>query len=453
MNTANVANRLDRIPISSIHRTALFILSFAYFFDFFDLNTFSYAAAALVKEWHISTKDIAFITSASYFAMFIGCAYGGWFSDRFGRKKALVTSVVVFSVFSLLSILAWNPISLAVFRFLTSLGVASTTVIASTYISEFFPSKAKGKYQAYCVAIGICGIPVAGWVAQWVIPMYSWGWKMVFVAGAIGIFYPLWVRKLEESPRWYEARGEIGQANEVMKRIEEKVMKEKGALPQPKPMEFVKHSQSKSISYTDLFKKPLLGRTIVLTILWIMATIGIQGFTNWGPTLLVKQGISLDKSIAYFTLSTLGSPLGALIASPWADRFDRKKSIAIVSFIIVALCLIYGWSPVPMVIIVGGFLINLFQHVHGPLSYLYVPESYPVEARGKGNGFAYGVGRLSNIIAPFIVSSLYSGYGFFSVFMFYSACWLICGVVVGIFGLSTLNKNVKKDGVLAQNIN
>ena len=123
----------------------------------------------------MSTHTIAFITSVSYFGMFIGASAGGWFSDRFGRKKGLILVVTFFSSFSLLSSLAWNPEILGVFRFLTSLGIGATTIVASTYISEFFPSATKGKYQAICITIGICGIPAAGWVAKLVVPSASYG--------------------------------------------------------------------------------------------------------------------------------------------------------------------------------------------------------------------------------------------------------------------------------------
>lgn len=189
MINVNASNRLNRLPFSRAHQAVLVILSFAYFFDFIDLNTFSYAAPSLLKEWNISTHTIAFITSVSYFGMFIGASAGGWFSDRFGRKKGLILVVTFFSTFSLLSSLAWNPEILGVFRFFTSLGIGATTIVASTYISEFFPSATKGKYQAICITIGICGIPAAGWVAKLVVPSASYGWRFVFLFGAVGIFF------------------------------------------------------------------------------------------------------------------------------------------------------------------------------------------------------------------------------------------------------------------------
>ncbi|MED4730789.1 MFS transporter [Aneurinibacillus migulanus] len=452
MKNANTANRLDRLPFSKVHKMALAVLAFAYFFDFCDLNTFSYAAPALVKEWGISTHTIAFITSASYLGMFIGASLGGWFSDRFGRKKALVLMVSIFSFFSLLSAFAWNPTVLGVLRFLTSIGVGATTIIASTYISEFFPSSSRGKYQALCITIGICGIPVAGWVAKTVIPMAPWGWRCIFIFGAIGIFFPFIARKLEESARWYEARGQIDKANEIMKRIEEKVVLEKGELSEPKPMASIQTNIVTSVPYRTLFKQPLLGRTVVLMIMWATSTIAIQGFGTWVPTLLVKQGITIEKSIAYVTLGTIGAPLGALLASQISDRIERKWSITIFSIVIMGLGFLYGWAPLPMVIVICGFLMHMFERTFSSLAYTYSPELYPIEARGSGNGLTYGVGRLANIIGPFVVSFLYSGYGYLSVFLFFGSCWLVCAVTIGVFGAKTRQSNREEVGLVNKEV-
>lgn len=442
-NIPNISNRINRLPFSKVHKKALIILSFVYFFDFFDLNTFSYAAAALVKEWHLSTETIAIITSASYFAMFLGATFGGWFSDRFGRKRGLIIMVTWFSFFSLLSTFAWNPIVLGILRFLTSLGIGAVTILASTYISEFFPAPFRGKYQALCITIGICGIPVAGWVSKSVISLGPWGWRVIFVFGAIGIIFPLIARKLEESPIWYEVRGQVDKAKEMMARIEHHVTLEKGPLPEPEPMlgQYTAHT---SVPYSRLFKKPLLMKTIVLMIMWSSTTIAIQGFGTWVPTLLVKQGIDVEQSIAYVALATIGAPLGAFIASRISDKFDRKWAITVVSILIMALVALFGFASMPIVIIVVGFLIHMFERTFSSMAYSYTPEMYPPEARGSGNGLTYGVGRLANMFGPFIVSMLYGGFGYLSVFMFFAGCWIICAVGIGIFGDSTQSSQPSK---------
>ncbi|MBZ5517425.1 MFS transporter [Bacillus sp. KS1] len=450
MINVNASNRLNRLPFSRAHQTVLVILSFAYFFDFIDLNTFSYAAPSLLKEWNISTHTIAFITSVSYFGMFIGASAGGWFSDRFGRKKGLILVVTFFSFFSLLSSLAWNPEILGVFRFLTSLGIGATTIVASTYISEFFPSATKGKYQAICITIGICGIPAAGWVAKLVVPSASYGWRFIFLFGAVGIFFPLIARKLEESPKWLDTKGKSEQAHRILLELEAKAEKEKGELPEPAPALRSRQTAVKSVPYRTLFQKPLAGRTFVLMTMWAASTIAIQGFGTWVPTLLVKEGVSMDESIVYVTLGTIGAPLGALIASQISDRVDRKWAISVLSLIIMALGFFYGINPLPMVIVICGFLMHMFERTFSSIAYAYTPELYPVEARASGNGLTYGVGRLAIVAGPFVVSFLYSGYGFLSVFLFFTGCWFLCALTVGIFGISSKKQKMQQDDFISE---
>lgn len=94
--------------------------------------------------------------------------------------------------------------------------------------------------------IGLIGVPITNIVSAFVIPLGSWGWRLVFVWGAVGLIYFFFIRRLEESPRWHENRGEYAKADAILNRIEEQVEKEKGPLPaasQPKVSETVSGMQ------------------------------------------------------------------------------------------------------------------------------------------------------------------------------------------------------------------
>ena len=182
----NIANRMDRLPISSIHKKVLFALAIAYFFEFADLNTFSYAAPALMKQWNLPMNVIAAINASAFFGMFLGATLGGWLGDKAGRKKAIIIGLVLLSVFSGLNALAWDVWSLSIFRFVTGMAASALLVNANTYIIEFFPKAVRGKYQALAVGIGITGIPITSYVASLVVPMADFGWRLVFIWGALG---------------------------------------------------------------------------------------------------------------------------------------------------------------------------------------------------------------------------------------------------------------------------
>ena len=227
----SAAARLDRLPVSSFHRDIVKLLAYIFFFELGDLNSFAFAAPGVRQAWHLSIGTISFITSASFFGMFIGASTGGWLSDRVGRKRALVLTTVWYSAFSLLNAFAWDTASLFATRLLTGVGLSSMTVVAMTYISEMFPARIRGSYQARILTIVLCGIPVTAYVARFIIPLAPWGWRAVFVWGSLAMAFPFFAGRLEESPRWFENHGRADEADEAMNRIEARVRKEHGELP------------------------------------------------------------------------------------------------------------------------------------------------------------------------------------------------------------------------------
>ncbi|WP_407873314.1 MFS transporter [Paenibacillus melissococcoides] len=117
-------------------------LAIIYFFEYADLNTFSFVAPVLKKEWGMSVTEIGWITSSSFLGMFIGSVFGGWFADRYGRKRAIMMMTLFFSVFSMLTSVAWNPVILGIFRFLTGMGVSAALInsSSSSEASAYSPS-------------------------------------------------------------------------------------------------------------------------------------------------------------------------------------------------------------------------------------------------------------------------------------------------------------------------
>ncbi|GGE33080.1 putative metabolite transport protein YyaJ [Pullulanibacillus camelliae] len=437
----NIPNRMDRLPIFSFHRTALFTLAFIYFFEFADLNTFSFAAPALISSWGLSVSTVAVITSSTFLGMFIGATVGGWFADRLGRKKALIISGTFFSLFSILNALAWDPISLGVFRCLTGVGLSALTVVANTYISEVFPSSVRGRYQGLCVTVGLIGIPITSFISSQLVPLASWGWRLVFVWGAVGILFLFFMPKFMESPRWLEKRGRFEEAETVMHSIEAQAEKAKGRLEKPEAP--VQQIRVKSSSFTELFKRKHIKLTLILVLVWIFQTFGFYGFGSWVPTLLSKQGIDLSNTLIYSTLITVGAPLGAFTGSLFSDKLERKWIITI-SSIVIALCgLLYGLTLVPFMIILFGFLVNFIERIFSSNLYAYSAEVFSTEARASGSGLSYGVGRLFNTIGPLFIGAIYTGLGYISVFIFIALCWLAVTLIIGLFGARTSKQHLE----------
>jgi putative MFS transporter len=435
MKQSNAANRLDRLPISRFHKITLLAVSFAYFFEFADINTFATTAPKLIQLWGVTVNQIAYVTSLSFVGMFFGSLIGGWIADRFGRKNALTITTLWFALFSFTSVFSWDIVSLGVMRVLTSAGLSAMTVVAVIYINEIFPAAARGKYQAYAIVIGICGTPVTNLVASVVVPLNDWSWRLVYLWGGLGILFLVFVRHLKESPRWYESRGQYDGADAVLSDIEARVAAETGPLPAPAAPVAVDEQPKATVKL--LLQRKYLFPTILLSIMWVTQTIGFFGYSSWAPTLLAKEGLSVEKSIFYVALTTVGAPLGCFLAAQVTDRFERKWCLVAFAAVIAVCGLFYGLTFNPIMIVAFGFLVNFFERGYTAVAYAYSPELFDTRTRSLGTGVSYGLGRLSNAFGPLIIAALYTGAGYQSVFYFIAGTWLFGAMTLAVFGPRT----------------
>ncbi|MFJ2263104.1 MFS transporter [Streptomyces sp. NPDC087844] len=435
MQQANALNRLDRLPVSRFHKVTLLAVAFAYFFEFADINSFATTAPKLIKLWGLTIDQVAYVTSLSFVGMFIGAIVAGSIADRFGRKRALVWTTLFFGISSFAAVFSWDLVSLGVFRVLTSAGLSAMTVVGVVYVNEMYPSAIRGKYQAYAIAIGICGTPVTNLIASAVVPLNDWSWRLVYLWGSLGVLLVLFSGRLKESPRWLESRGEHAAADAVLREIEADVVAERGPLPEPAPP--VAETPSTKAPLRLLLQKKYLLPTLLLSVLWMTQTIGFFGYSSWAPTLLAKEGFSVEKSVFYVALTTVGAPLGCYLASLVTDRFERKWCLVAFGTVIAVCGLLYGLTFNPVLIIVFGFLVNLFERGYTALAYAYSPELFDTRARSLGTSVSYGLGRLSNAAGPLIVAALYTGHGYQSVFYFIAGTWLVGAVTLAAFGTRT----------------
>jgi putative MFS transporter len=138
--------------------------------------------------------------------------------------------------------------------------------------------------------------------------------------------------------------------------------------------------------------------------------------------------------VFYVALTTVGAPLGSYLASLVTDRFERKWCLAGFGTVIALCGLLYGLTFNPVLIVVFGFLVNMFERGYTALGYAYSPELFDTRSRSLGTGVSYGLGRLSNAAGPLIVAALYNTSGYRSVFFFIAGTWLVGAVVLAVFG-------------------
>lgn len=433
-----ISARLDRLPITPIHRAAFAALAFAYFFELGDLNTFAYAAPALIHAWGINVRTVATITSAGFGGMFIGAMLGGAVANRIGRKPAFIIATLTYSVFSLSNAFVWDVPSLMATRLATGLGLASMTVIANTYIGEFFPANVRGRFMGLTMTIGLIGIPATAWVARAVVPLAPWGWRLIFVWGALGVIAAVLAIWMVESPRWLSVHGREAEAGRIVDRLERAA-----GIPVTAASTRLDAPVRQRASYLTIWQQPYASRTTLVAVIQVFGGLGFYGFMAWVPTLLYQHGFSVTKSLTYTSVMTLVNPLGALAAALLMERIDRKWFNMLVSVWIAAAVLLYGVADTPALIMLCGAATVIGLQAGATGLYIYSSELFPTEVRSLGVGLTYGLGRLVNVVGPFVVAAVYSGLGYVSVFLLVAGCYLTLAVLFGALGPRTTGRSLE----------
>jgi putative MFS transporter len=441
MDDLAIAARIDRLPISSMHRRLLWIVAIPLFFDVSDIFTFSNAAPVLRQLWGLSKQDIALATSAGFLGMAIGGTFGGIIADRIGRVRGMMLFTAIFSVFSLANGFATNLNELVLLRFATGLGIASATVAVITYIAEIYPAKVRGRWQSWAMVIALSGISVTSFVARAAIPLGPDGWRGIFVYGALGLPFLWFARRMHESPRWLARKGRRCDAEASLRKIEAAVARTAGPLTEPRPPAVPRPSAN--LGWGALFSPAYMKATLSLCAIWFFQTIGFYGFMSWVPTLLADHGFRLTESLTFVTLINAGALPGALFAVFLSDRTERKYAITGVALAIGAFGLIYGLTFIPAMIVIFGFLAATMMDTFSALAFAYTPEQYPTDVRNSGTGLAYGVGRLANVINPFIVAAISDDLGYPFVFAYIAGAWVITAAVALAFGAKTTGRSLE----------
>ena len=254
--------------------------------------------------------------------MTIGALSAAKLPTMLAAERGSSGATVVRAGFSKLNAAALEVASLPVLRFLTGIGLSAMTVIANTYISEFFPKDRRGRYMGLTMTVGLIGIPATAWVARALVPLGACGWRLIFVWGGLGILAAIIGYFMPESPRWLAVQGRTGEAEHVVARLEGLALAKFGTLPEPH--ELPGEPTRPRPPYAALFRAPYLSRTIVLSVISITGTIGFYGFMSWVPTLLFEHGFSVVKSLTFTSVISICNPLGALLAADLMERFERK---------------------------------------------------------------------------------------------------------------------------------
>jgi len=188
----HITNRIDRLPSTPMLRKILFLTGIGWMFDAMDQGMVAGVMAAIGKDWALSTGQLALLGSAGMLGMALGAALSGMAADKWGRRNVIMITLIIYGVASGLSGFAINYPMLLTLRFITGFGLGGELPAASTLVSEYSPTKIRGRNVILLESFWAWGWIAAALVAYLLIPTY--GWRVAFWVGALPALFTAYLR-------------------------------------------------------------------------------------------------------------------------------------------------------------------------------------------------------------------------------------------------------------------
>lgn len=173
-------------------KRGLLAASLGWMLDGFDIMLYALVLGALLRDFSISTATAGFLGSLTLVASGIGGVLFGAIADRFGRRRAMIGSILVYSIFTAACGLAQTVWQLGIFRFLLGLGMGGEWTSGAALVSETWPDRHRGKAVALMQSAWAVGYAAAAIVVALVLPRF--GWRAVFLIGILPALLTLWIR-------------------------------------------------------------------------------------------------------------------------------------------------------------------------------------------------------------------------------------------------------------------
>lgn len=463
---------LEKIPMSA---GVLLAISMASFFTYYDFSNYAYISPMLKESWNVQDSEIALGASLTVLGYVIGAVLITIYADLYGRKPALVISVLLLAGGSILTASAQDMTQMVIFRLITGIGIGSEIAIVTTYIGEISPKSKRGRYTSLIVFFGWTGIALSGPISfaifQGEINSFVQidGWRIILAIAVIPALFALILRmNMPESLRWLISKGKMEEANRLLIKLGLDPITRQGVVNHPemenatnkvsdvtkefkqedkKGLKSSSHGANKDLSI--LFRNIVTNRRIVfsrisiLSAIWSLALIPI-----YASLLLVveytNQGYEIGESISVNMIATSGFVAGGICSLIIADRIERKYQIALS-------CALMGMAFILRGIFIQDYLGLIISSImaFGANAWLisnlltYTAENFPTEIRSTCSGIVEGAGRLIATVGPFVFIMLVT-FGFFNLMVGLAAFSFVAAIVVLLLGRNTLNLSLEK---------
>lgn len=435
-----VSEVIDNLGVSKFTWAVFVLCGFAMLFDGYDNMVVAYTMPQITKEWALTKVQTGSLVSWGLLGLLFGGFCAGLISDAIGRKKTIILSCVIYSLFCGLIYFAQSFEMFALFRVLSGFGLGACLPVAITIVSESVPTKNRGLLITSLFAFFLAGWVLAGIVAMFVVP--AMGWRICYLLGMLPALYAIVLAiQLPESTRWLLIKGREKEAFNIIKKME---LSAKGIATEWAAGSITVPPPPKVAGFGALFSRELLPVTIGLSFLYFMGTMIVYGVTGWLPSLLVAKGYSMVKSYSLAIMTNCAAVVANVATGYVSDKIGRKKTISIGFAILGVAVILFGYSANQFQLIVFSILFGFFSNFALTGVQPLLAESYRTEYRNTGVAFTQAFGRLGGIIGPIIAGFAQQiGFGFTGTLAMFAAPAVICVIIMYFFKLETKGKSLE----------
>lgn len=398
-------------------RRTLLAAALGWALDAFDAMLYALVLALLMRDLGMSKTTAGLLGTLTLLASGLGGVLFGFIADRVGRKRALMASILTYSVCSFASGLATSIAMLAAARFVLGLGMGGEWNTGAALVAESWPTELRAKAIAIVQSSWAFGFAVAALVAGPVSRYF--GWRAVFFVGILPALLTLWIRRdVPESEMWErELRNPLagGKGREDAGR------------------EVTSYASTK---IWVLFRAPYGKHTFALLLFNFFSLFAWWGLFTWMPPYLSLpvsrggRGFGMVGTTSLLVILNLLGMFPGYASFGWiADRVGRRKAFLIYSLMAAVLIPLYAAARTPALLMVMGTLVAFFGTGLFSGSGIIGSELFPTSLRARALGFTYNGARAMSSVAPLVIGRVGQTKGLGAAFYLCAAGYLLAALM------------------------
>ncbi|TQO38440.1 SP family arabinose:H+ symporter-like MFS transporter [Arenibacter algicola] len=362
----------------------------------YDTAVIAGAIGFLQTKFELSSAMTGWAASSAIWGCLFGAMFAGYASDKFGRKKVLLATAILFSLSAIGSALPNTLTPFVAARFIGGLGVGAASMLSPLYISEIAPAKLRGMlvslYQlaivlginfVYFVNLKIANVGTEAW-------NIDMGWRFMLGSEVIpALLFFILLFLVPESPRWLTLNGREEEATSILEKVNGK---EKGKQILNEIKETIRAEKG---TLKELFATKLRRALIIGLVLALFSQItGINAIIYYAPEIFKNIGFGTDSALQQTVIIGFVNTIFTFVAIYFIDRLGRRTLLLwglagmVICLFGTGLVFYFGYSSsVWTLIFILGFIAS-FASSLGPIPWVIMSEIFPTKIRGLAMSFA-----------------------------------------------------------------